>query len=104
MQNELSDMVLGDMGEQLLMAGGLADVEAFIYQIDSVTTEDVNLVSYLTQLISPFILIFRSFNLLERLFFFFFFFFLNIFIQKKKIWIFLFILKIYLINSTWIAR
>jgi len=45
MQTELSDMLLGEMGQQLLMAGGLADVEDFIHQIDAITVEDVNLVA-----------------------------------------------------------
>lgn len=45
MQAENSEMVLSDMGEQLLIAGGLADVDAFIDQIDNVTVEDVNLVA-----------------------------------------------------------
>lgn len=45
MQAEHSDMILEDMGQQLLMAGGLADVDAFIDQIDTITAEDVNLVA-----------------------------------------------------------
>jgi len=45
MQAEHSDMILGEMGQQLLMAGGLADIEDFIHQIDMVTSEDVNLVA-----------------------------------------------------------
>lgn len=45
MQAEHTDMILEDMGQQLLMAGGLADVDAFIDQIDMITAEDVNLVA-----------------------------------------------------------